>query len=229
MRSYWDARAREDAVYLVDTRQAYGEPDLDRLFADGEQALDRLLELLGVRLGDSDAVVEIGCGVGRLTRPIAERVSRVVALDVSSEMLERARELNPTLDNVDWVLGDGVSLSGVEDGSTDACISVVTLQHLPESELALGYVREVGRVLRPGGWAALQFSNDPAYHKRRLWPRTALRALVRRGPRGSRDRAWLGSALDLDDLRAAAREGGLTLEELTGVGTLFCCARLRKL
>jgi SAM-dependent methyltransferase len=228
MRSFWDERAREDAIYFVDNRQEYGEPDLERFFAEGERALDGFFEDVGVSVRPQDAVIDIGCGVGRLTRAIASRAARVVAIDVSQEMLDRAGELNSDLATVEWRLGDGSSLTGVEDGSADACVSAVVFQHLPDADITLGYIREIGRVLRPGGWAAIQFSNDPGVHQRRLFPRVTVRGLLRRGPRGQRNRSWLGSALSLDDLRRAAAEGGLDVEKVTGEGTLFCCARLRK-
>ena len=41
-----------------------------------------------------DTVVEIGCGVGRLTRAIAPEVGRVIALDISERMLAIARQAN---------------------------------------------------------------------------------------------------------------------------------------
>ena len=78
------------------------------------------MELAGARLEPSDEVVEIGCGLGRLTRVIAGRAARVHALDVSREMLRQAQELNPHLSNVTWLHGDGTSLEGIEDGSADA-------------------------------------------------------------------------------------------------------------
>src|SRR5205085_3060016 len=67
----------------------------------GTQVVDEISELLGVELVPSDRVVEIGCGVGRLTRELAGRTTHVDALDVSEEMLDLAREYNPELANVD--------------------------------------------------------------------------------------------------------------------------------
>ena len=99
--------------------------------------------------------------------------SDVLALDISPEMLERARELNPDANNVEWLLGDGTSLAGVQDASVDACVSQVVLQHVPDSAITLGYVREIGRVLKPGGWAAIQVSNDAEAHRRRAPHRLA--------------------------------------------------------
>ena len=91
MERFWDARAREDAFWFVDSRLEYGAADEEALWRGGEEALELLLDALGARIGPGDVVVDIGCGVGRLTRPLAHVAGRVVAIDVSSEMLARAR------------------------------------------------------------------------------------------------------------------------------------------
>jgi SAM-dependent methyltransferase len=230
-RRFWDRRAREDAFFFVDSRLDYGEPDLDRFWAEGERAVDDLLGRLGVELAESDDVVEIGCGVGRLTRTIAARARSVRAIDVSPRMLELAREHNPGLDGVDWIAGDGVSLAPLADASADACVSHVVFQHIPDPEITYGYVREIGRVLRPGGWAAFQVSNDPSVHRHRglASARAALAGLAGRGPRGWTRRRYRGSAVDLEELRAAAAAGGLAIERVDGAGTQYCFVLARRL
>jgi peptidoglycan/LPS O-acetylase OafA/YrhL/SAM-dependent methyltransferase len=227
MRSFWNDRAREDAFYFVDTRRPYKATDAGR-FWDAEALVDYLLDGLGVALRPQDAVVEIGCGLGRITRVLAARSADVLALDVSDEMLARAREHNPHLANVRWILGDGRSLAAVADGSADACISVVVLQHVPDPEITLGYVREVGRVLRPGGWAALQVSDDPAIHAPRPGRGRRLRAALGRAPRGQRHPAWLGSAVDLAALREAADAAAMDVERVWGRGSQYCQVLLRR-
>jgi peptidoglycan/LPS O-acetylase OafA/YrhL/SAM-dependent methyltransferase len=227
MRRFWNARAREDAFYFVDTRQPYGSPDPERFWASSE-LVDYLLDGLGVKLHKTDTVLEIGCGIGRITRGLAERSGTVIALDVSDEMLTRAQALNPRLDDVRWVLGDGYSLDGIASETVDACVSVVVLQHVPDQAITLGYVRALGRVLRPGGWAALQVSNDPATHRPRDGVVQRAKALVGHGPRGQRHPAWLGSHVELAELGAAAREAGLELERVWGEGSQYCQVLLRK-
>jgi methionine biosynthesis protein MetW len=229
MERFWDARAREDAFWFVDSRLEYGAPDEQAFWAGGEEALDRLLGALGARIAPGESVLDVGCGVGRLTRPLAARAARVVAIDVSSEMLAQARRLNPHLADVEWLHGDGESLRPVRDGSVDACISHVVFRHIPDPAVTLGYVREMGRVLRPGGIAAFEFSNDPAPHRRRAaGARERLAAAAGRAPRGVTDDAWLGSYLDLGDLRRAAAGAGLDLERVSGEGTEFCAVLLRR-
>ena len=177
-------------------------------------------------------MVELGCGIGRLTRVIAARSARVVAVDVSPEMLAVARAENPELDNVRWLLGDGATLREVPTGSADACISHVVFQHIPDPAITLGYVREMGRVLRPGGWAAFQLSNDPSVHRpppvaTRL--RQGLSAALGRAPRGQAAPAWRGSAVDLAELEAAAGDGGMSVERVVGAGSQYCGVLTRRL
>ena len=228
MRRFWDGRAREDAFYFVDNRLSYRNPDLDAFWSGGREVMANLNRDLGVEVKPTDTVLDLGCGVGRITRALSASAGKVVALDVSPEMLERARELNPDASNVEWLVGDGTSLAGVEDGDVDACVSQVVLQHIPDPSITLGYVREIGRVLRPGGWAAIQVSNDPGVHRRRMSLAWRLKALVGRAPRGQAHDAWLGSSVELEELRATAAEGGLAVEQIQGEGTLFCQVVLRK-
>jgi SAM-dependent methyltransferase len=229
MRRFWDRRARENPWFFISNTLDYSDPDLDRFWASGEEDLDSLLATLDAALAPADHVVEVGCGAGRMTRAIARRVARVTAVDVSPRMLEIAREENPELADVEWVLGDGSTLRGIPDASADVCLSHIVFQHLPDPGLTLGYVREMGRVLRPGGQALFQVSNAPEIHRPpREGPRLRWSALRGRWPRGQRSRAWVGSAVDLDDLRAAAAEGGLDLERIVGEGTQYCFVRARR-
>jgi SAM-dependent methyltransferase len=232
MSSFWDRRAQEDAFFFVDNRLEYGDPDLERFWADGEGDLETLLGRLGVSIDPGDAVLEVGCGVGRLTRVLAARASSIRALDVSEQMLALATEHNPDLANVEWILGDGATLGQIESGSVDACVSHVVFQHIPDPTVTLGYVREMGRVLRPDGWSAFQVSNNPGVHRPRhalATARDGARAMLGRAPRGQRDKHWLGSAVELEALRDSVARGSMEIEQLIGAGTQFCCVLTRRI
>ena len=228
MGRFWDARAREDAFYFVDNTGTYRDADVDRFWAEGRRNLEAVLDAVGARVEPGDVVLDIGCGVGRLTRVLAEDASHVHAIDVSTEMLDQARELNAQLTNVTWHHGDGTTLYPIEDASIDVVVSHVVFQHIPDPHVTLGYVREMGRVLKPGGWAAFQISNDPALHRATIGRRDRLRAALGRAPKGQDEPQWLGSAVDLQDLTAAALEGGLDIATVVGEGTQFCFVRAVK-
>src|SRR6266540_1497695 len=143
MRATWDAAASADRV-----DDYVGDPATARAELDG---------LLG-RLGDdgrAGVCVEVGCGPGRMTGLLADRFDRVVAVDVSSEMLELARSRVPS-PRVDFRRVGGEQLDSVEDAIADVLVCYLVLQHLPERRLVVSYVREFGRVLSPAGRAFVQ-------------------------------------------------------------------------
>lgn len=94
-------------------------------------------------------LVEIGCGAGRLTKHIAGSFSRVLALDVSEDMLAYARN-HIKEPNVEFQLVDGSVIPGAP-GSVDAVFSAQVFQHLDSQQDVERYFREIARVLVPGG------------------------------------------------------------------------------
>lgn len=231
MREFWDERATENAFFFVDDRVDYRHPDLERFWQAGERDLDNLLNLLGVALAPSERVLEIGCGVGRLTRALARRSSSVLAVDVSARMLELARRHNPELGNVEWILGDGCTLGAIPSAAVGACISHVVFQHVPDPAITLGYIREMGRVLCPGGWAAFQISNDARVHEPLpviSRTRRAALSMVGLGPRGQGDPRWRGSMVAIDEVRTVACEAGMVVERVLGEGSQMCAVLARR-
>jgi len=93
--------------------------------------------------------LEIGCGAGRITRPLAAAFDRVAAVDVSPDMIARARSAVSS-GNVDFSLIDGLRLPQA-DGSVSAIFSTHVLQHLDSEQIGLSCFREYYRVLEPGG------------------------------------------------------------------------------
>jgi SAM-dependent methyltransferase len=227
MRRYWNDRARENANYFVDNRLDYQNGDDEQFWEMGAVDLGKLFELLEVAPGPDDVVLDVGCGVGRLLKALAPQAGSVIGIDVSSEMIALAEKNLEGL-GVTLHVGDGTGLQPVADASVDGVVSLVVFQHIPDPQITLGYVREMGRVLRPGGWAAFQVSNDPSIHTAEYEKAPLLKRMLGRAPRGQQDAAWRGSAVTLDDLGAAAHEGGLEIEKIVGDGTQYCLVRLRR-
>jgi SAM-dependent methyltransferase len=228
MKDFWDARARENAEYFVDNRLDYNAGDEQFFWEQGQKDLETMLASVGApALRPTDEVLDIGVGVGRLSRTLAPRVGALTGIDVSREMIARAAE-NLAEHDVRLIVGDGTSLAPLDDASFDVVISLVVFQHIPDPQITLGYVREIGRVLKPGGWAAFQVSNDPAIHTADYPRPSLLRRLLGRAPKGTDDPAWRGSAVALDDVRAAAADGGMTIAATSGEGTQYCIVRATK-
>lgn len=154
MRDDWDERARHNAEYYV--ANAAGQWELREFFRSGEinVANDIMPYMPRICGGDRSpldlSILEIGCGVGRMTRMLARVFGKVSAVDISPEMIHRAQANLRGLDNVSLVLGDGETLSALGDSEYDFAFSFIVFQHIPSMEVITSYCREVNRVLKPG-------------------------------------------------------------------------------
>lgn len=226
MRRYWDERAVENAAWYVDTTLAFDDPDMERFLADGARIVRDALDGAPVAPEQAEVALEIGCGLGRVVKALADRFDRVIGIDISPEMLERARELVDE-PRIDLRLGDGRSLAGVEDASVDLVLSFTVLQHIPDPRVIEDYLREAGRVLRPGGVLVFQWNNEPG-HRRWVLRRWWLTALQRSGLRPERFRRhapqFLGSRVPLPRIERALSAGGLRLAGVRDPGTLLAWA-----
>ncbi len=124
--------------------------DFDEIarLADGrETRTDRYDSFLAaqVPVGALD-VLEVGCGLGKLTTALATAGRRVTGIDLSPEMIARARERSPAAPGISFLCGDFLRH---DFGSQrfDCIVSAATLHHLPE-EIA---VLRMAGLLRPGG------------------------------------------------------------------------------
>src|SRR5947209_3829172 len=111
MAADWDARAEDNARYFIAER--YEEADFR---ASGEREVEDIL-LNDVVVPPQATVLEIGCGIGRLLRPMAARFQRVIGFDVSSKMIEQSRTYLADVTNVETYANDGSTLPGIPDDS----------------------------------------------------------------------------------------------------------------
>jgi ubiquinone/menaquinone biosynthesis C-methylase UbiE len=192
-RRFWDEKAQENAYWYVSSYGPYEERNLADFWNSGSLIWRDLKSALDYEPRPNDIIVEIGCGVGRLTRAMAPEVGEVHALDLSAEMLGRAQVLG--LGNVSFHQSDGQSLAGLPDNHAHLVLAYCVFQHLPSEQVLGDYLREMVRVARPGGLVA--FTLTPrTWHARieilvraRRWLKERLHAS---GPRGLYQRAWLG-------------------------------------
>ena len=101
----------------------------------------------------SGTCLEIGCGAGRITQALTTTFERVIAIDVSEEMIALARAAPP--DNVEFHRADATTIP-LPAAAVDAVLTCHVLQHLESLEYVGRYLADAHRVLRPGGAAMVQ-------------------------------------------------------------------------
>ena len=112
-----------------------------------------------LRLVPGATLLDIGCGHGRHAVVLAQRGAAVTGLDFASHLLRKARELAEAFAvTASWVQGDMRHLP-FRTGSFQATISFDAFGFFEQEEENQSVLRELARVLVPGGRAALKLAN----------------------------------------------------------------------
>jgi trans-aconitate 2-methyltransferase len=131
----WDARTYDR---IADPQTRWGAAVLDRLPLTGDER-----------------VLDAGCGSGRVTEHLAERLPRgeIVALDGSASMIDAARDrLARFGDRIEYVVADLGRPLPIE-GSVDAVLSTATFHWVPDHAALF---MNLAAVTKPGGWLVAQ-------------------------------------------------------------------------
>jgi SAM-dependent methyltransferase len=192
-KEFWDEKARENPYWYVSSYGPYANRDLAEFWASGEKIWDELKDRMSYQPEPSHTVVEIGCGVGRLTRAMVRDHVTVHSFDISAEMLERAKQAVPS--GASFHVTDGSSLRPVADRSADLVLAYCVFQHLPSEGVLREYLLEMVRVAKTGGLVA--FTTVPRDWHTYLLPlaraKAALLAPIRKdGPKRLYKKEWVG-------------------------------------
>ncbi len=152
----WNHAAREDARDAILTGST-----AESFEATGQADAAMVLR----HLPPKAVVLNIGCGIGRVEKYLATHVAELWAVDVSGEMIARARERLAGLASVRLrEIGNDEFLRSFEANRFDLVFSFLVLQHLAREDAFL-YLRDAWRVLKTGGILLTQFPNflSPEY------------------------------------------------------------------
>jgi SAM-dependent methyltransferase len=177
----WDDLSRIDPLWAVLTNRErrHGKWNLEEFFDTGAAEIARVMqhaEGLGLPR-QKCAALDFGCGVGRLTRPLAQHFERCVGVDISDSMISQARELHREWPTCDFVLNVTGDLRAFEDNSFDLVYSNIVLQHLPDVRLIEAYIAEFIRILTTGGLLVFQLPSHIPWRNRLQLRRRVYRLL----------------------------------------------------
>jgi SAM-dependent methyltransferase len=129
-------------------------------------------------LGRHRTAVDLGCGIGRLTAALAERLQEITGVDLSPGMIARARDRCGAAAGVSLRVGSAHDLSWCGDAAVDLVLAVDSLPYVYRvgPELCDRAVAEAARVLRRGGdLLILNLCYAPGDIERRLAEKLAIR------------------------------------------------------
>ncbi len=167
----------------------------------GDEVREAVLK--AAQVGAEDTVLDVGAGTGFLTEAAAKLAKKVIALDFSINMTNEATA-KLTGKNVEFKLGSADHMP-LADSSVDVAIGNMILHHCPDPPAA---IREIARVMKPGGRTALSDMQEHSHE----WLRT------------ERADLWLG--FRMKDVEKMLMDAGLTGVKVEALSV--CCSSERE-
>ena len=197
---------------VLDMRGAWGKLDAKIYNLLVGRALTHIFDQMCDRFAPTDGLhpgmklLDVGCGAGHLVTALGRRYPELAltGVDLSEEMILRARECARGLPNVSVSVGDALALA-FPDASFDFVLSIASIKHWPNRVAGM---REIFRVLRPGGRVFVMEIH-----------RNATQQVVMRFVQRWRFAVWPMPHLFAAHFRRFVASQGLTADELDA----FCC------
>lgn len=181
----WEGLAQADPLWAICTDPAKQNRRWSReeFFATGRNEVGvvlRCLADLGLQIDRNAPVLDFGCGVGRLTRALADRFAECWGVDISPTMITLAKEFNHDQPQCRFLLNEHDRLESLQDNYFGFVYTSIVLQHMAKKYIQ-GYIAELVRVLRPGGVLVFQLPDSlRGSALTRIRVKVALRARLRR-------------------------------------------------
>ena len=161
----WEERALKDpTLYVMAESKASEEKILHSGKTDFE---NEFLPRLKDYITKESHILEIGCGVGRMSYYISQVCRELTILDISRELLDiavvRLAE-NYHLNNLFIVEGNGIDLHQLPDNWFDIVFEYIVFQHIPSEDIIKNYILDINRVLKVGGVALLHGRDIQGVH-----------------------------------------------------------------
>jgi ubiquinone/menaquinone biosynthesis C-methylase UbiE len=117
----------------------------------GKDVLDNFIKLIPTK--KTDVVIDIACGPGLVSIPLAKKVKKVVGIDITNETLKVAKKRahKSKITNIEFKIANACHLQ-FRDNSFDGAVTRLSLHHMPHP---IEVISEMARVVKPGGYIAI--------------------------------------------------------------------------
>ena len=151
----WEGLAQADPLWAIctDPSKRNRQWTQEDFFATGRKEIEAVLGYaarVGLCIDKTSPALDFGCGVGRLTRALAEYFPECCGVDISPTMISMAQELNGDRPGCYFQLNEGIQLQRLQNNYFGFIYTSLVLQHIAEP-CSHQYIAELVRVLKPGG------------------------------------------------------------------------------
>lgn len=151
----WESLAQEDPLWSIctDSEKRHQRWEIDEFFATGRREIEVVMEYLRgleISIDRSVPALDFGCGVGRLTRALAEYFPECCGVDISPTMVRLAEGFNKSHPRCRFRLNQSPDLQIFEDRFFGFIYASIVFQHM-ERSITEKYLAELIRTLKSGG------------------------------------------------------------------------------
>jgi ubiquinone/menaquinone biosynthesis C-methylase UbiE len=177
----WEGLAQGDPLWAIctDPTKRNRQWTQEEFFATGRKEIETVFgyaDRIGLNIDKTSPALDFGCGVGRLTRALAEYFPECCGVDISPTMISMAQKLNRDCPHCYFQLNEGTQLQRLQDNYFGFIYSSLVLQHIAEP-FTHQYIGELVRVLKPDGVLVFQVPETlRANSLRKVRARLALRS-----------------------------------------------------
>ncbi len=159
----WEEFARTDPLWaiLINREKRGNRWRIEDFFKTGLHEINRVMqevESMNLKIGHSRAL-DFGCGVGRLTRALANYFDEVSGVDISESMIRLAQKYNCEISKCRFYLNQRDDLHLFGDDTFDFVYSSITLQHIKPHHTT-NYLNELLRIISPRGLLVFQLVEE---------------------------------------------------------------------
>jgi len=157
MKQDWEQRAQHHARFWIATEHYQNEEVFSQ---SGQETAQCLMTAIREVYQPTWSVLDIGCGIGRVLKPLAPYFLTLAGVDVSSTMIAQSKSWLGDYPHITTFENSGLDLREFRDASFNLVYSYVAFQHMPRPVFER-YLGEINRVLLPEGYLALQIPIGP--------------------------------------------------------------------
>ncbi|WP_165867684.1 class I SAM-dependent methyltransferase [Mesorhizobium sp. DCY119] len=147
---YWQELQDKSALAGITLDSSISPADF-RIY--GDRLAQRQIEMFQ-RYGQyplsQSTVIDLGCGLGRVSLPFSRVFASVTAIDINRRILDAGRTYCADATNIVFIENDGATIP-LPSSSVEYCYCGGVLQHIKVLSVILDYFREGLRILKPGG------------------------------------------------------------------------------
>ena len=117
---------------------------------------------------NTKSILEVGCGIGRLLYELNKNISKCVGFDASSDMIREGADYCSNT-SIRLIKCDGNGKLPINDELFEYAFSIITFQHIPNTDTVKSYISEMYRLLEKNGTIKFQILKENEFPDRDLW------------------------------------------------------------